>query len=126
MAVYRRNYKPYTGALTPAWSRWLVLFRYSRRNLFRSKFLTALFVACFFYPVLCLLMIYLAHSASFLQQVGHAQRDHLHRQQVLLPFHERAGSVCVSSDCIRRAGVDFAGSRQWRTAVVFLPSVFAS
>ena len=66
MAIYRRNYKPYAGALTPAWSRCFVLFRYSRRNLFRSKFLTALFVVCFFYPVVCLLLIYLAHSASFL------------------------------------------------------------
>jgi len=70
MAVYRRNYKPYSGGLTPAWSRCFVLFRYSRRNLFRSKFLTALFVICFFYPVICLSMIYLAHSASFLQQIG--------------------------------------------------------
>jgi ABC-2 type transport system permease protein len=70
VAVYRRNYKPYAGTLTPAWSRCLVLFRYSRRNLFRSKFLTALFVICFFYPVLCLMMIYLAHSASFLEQMG--------------------------------------------------------
>ena len=70
MAVYRRNYKPYAGRLTPEWSRCLVLFRYSRRNLFRSKFLTGLFVVCFFYPLICLLMIYLAHNASFLQQLG--------------------------------------------------------
>jgi len=70
MAVYRRNYKPYSGGLTATWSRWLVLFRYSRRNLFRSKFLTALFVICFFWPLICLCMIYLAHSASFLQQLG--------------------------------------------------------
>src|SRR6266567_2609631 len=70
MAVYRRSYKPYSGVLTPAWSRCLVLFRYSRRNLFRSKFLTGLFVICFFYPLVCLLMIYLAHSASFLQEIG--------------------------------------------------------
>ena len=70
MAVYRRNYKPYAGALTPAWSRCFILFRYSRRNLFRSKFLTALFVVCFFWPVVCLAMIYLAHSASFLAQMG--------------------------------------------------------
>jgi ABC-2 type transport system permease protein len=70
MAVYRRNYKPYAGRLTPEWSRCLVLFRYSRRNLFRSKFLTGLFVVCFFYPLVCLLMIYLAHNASFLQQLG--------------------------------------------------------
>jgi ABC-2 type transport system permease protein len=70
MAVYRRNYKPYAGRLTPEWSRCLVLFRYSRRNLFRSKFLTGLFVVCFFYPLTCLLLIYLAHNASFLQQLG--------------------------------------------------------
>jgi ABC-2 type transport system permease protein len=70
MAIYRRNYKPYSGALTQPWSRCFVLFRYSRRNLFRSKFLTGLFVVCFFYPVACLLMIYLAHSASFLQEIG--------------------------------------------------------
>jgi ABC-2 type transport system permease protein len=70
VAVYRRSYKPYAGTLTPAWSRWFILFRYSRRDLFRSKFLTALFVACFFWPVVCLLMIYLAHSVSFLQEIG--------------------------------------------------------
>lgn len=70
MAVYRRNYKPYSGPLTPAWSRFLVLFRYSRRDLFRSKFLTGLFVVCFFYPLACFLMIYLAHNASFLQELG--------------------------------------------------------
>src|SRR5579864_9395430 len=70
MAIYRRNYKPYSGTTTPEWSRFLVLFRYSRRNLFRSKFMTAFFVVCFFYPVVCLAAIYLAHSASFLVQHG--------------------------------------------------------
>jgi ABC-2 type transport system permease protein len=70
MAVYRRNYKPYAGKLTAEWSRCLVLFRYSRRNLFRSKFLTGLFVVCFFYPLACVLMIYIVHNASFLQEIG--------------------------------------------------------
>src|SRR5579864_751849 len=70
MTVYRRSYKPYSGTLTPAWSRFLVLFRYSRRSLFRSKVHTALFVACFFFPVACLVMIYLAHSVSFLAKMG--------------------------------------------------------
>jgi ABC-2 type transport system permease protein len=74
MAVYRRNYKPYAGTLTPEWSRCLVLFRYSRRNLFRSKFLTGLFVVCFFYPLVCLLLIYLAHNASFLKELGIGER----------------------------------------------------
>jgi len=32
--------------------------------------MTALFVICFFWPLICLSMIYLAHSASFLQQMG--------------------------------------------------------
>ena len=70
MAVYRRSYRPYSGALTPEWSRFLVLFRYFRRNLFHSKFLTGFFVLCFFWPIAYLVMIYLAHSASFLAKLG--------------------------------------------------------
>ena len=70
MAIYRRSYASYSGALTPAWSRCLVLFRYSRQNLFRSKFQTGLFVLCFFFPVACLFAIYLAHNLSFLETFG--------------------------------------------------------
>src|SRR5579872_4789791 len=70
MAVYRRSYRSYSGALTAPWSRFLVLFRYSRRDLFRSKLQTGFFVACFFYPVACVIMIYLAHSVSFLAKFG--------------------------------------------------------
>jgi ABC-2 type transport system permease protein len=70
MAIYRRSYKPYTGALTATWSRWFVLFRYSRRNLFRSKVQTALFTICFFYPLVSLTGIYLAHNLSFLASIG--------------------------------------------------------
>jgi ABC-2 type transport system permease protein len=67
LAIYRRTYTSYSGALTPTWSRFLVLFRYSRRNLFKSKLQTGLFVLCFFYPLFCLLLIYLAHNLSFLE-----------------------------------------------------------
>jgi ABC-2 type transport system permease protein len=70
MAVYRRTYSSYSGQVTPAWSRFLVLFRYAKRSLFRSKFQTALFVACFFYPVACLIFIYVANNLAFLQQIG--------------------------------------------------------
>jgi len=70
VAVYRRTYTSYSGVLTPAWSRFLVLFRYSRKNLFRSKLQTGLFVLCFFYPLACLLIIYLAHNLSFLEKIG--------------------------------------------------------
>ena len=44
MAVYRRSYKPYAGTVTPEWSRFLALFRYSRKSVFRSKVQTGLFV----------------------------------------------------------------------------------
>jgi ABC-2 type transport system permease protein len=69
VAVYRRSYTSYSGPLTPAWSRSLVLFRYSRKRLFRSKLQTALFVLCFFYPLLSLILIYLAHNLSFLARL---------------------------------------------------------
>jgi ABC-2 type transport system permease protein len=68
VAVYRRTYTSYAGALTPEWSRSRVLFRYSRKKLFRSKLQTALFVLCFFYPLLCLIAIYLSHNLSFLER----------------------------------------------------------
>jgi ABC-2 type transport system permease protein len=70
LAVYRRTYTSYAGALTPARSRFLVLFRYSRRSLFRSKLQTALFVLCFFYPLACLLIIYLSHSLPLPESLG--------------------------------------------------------
>jgi ABC-2 type transport system permease protein len=72
MAVYRRVYTSYAGPLTPAWSRSLVLFRYSRRKLFRSKLQTGLFVLCFFYPLACLLIIYATHNLAFLERLGGA------------------------------------------------------
>lgn len=74
MAVYRRSYTSYSGSLTPAWSRFLVLFRYSRKSLFRSKLQTALFVLSFFFPLLCLISIYLAHNLSFLERLTGSNR----------------------------------------------------
>ena len=70
MAVYRRSYTAYSGLLTPAWSRCFVLFRYARKSVFHSKLLTAFFAICFFFPLLCLLTIYLMHNLSFLERVG--------------------------------------------------------
>jgi ABC-2 type transport system permease protein len=70
MAVYRRSYTSYAGPLTPGWSRSLVLFRYSRRKLFQSKFQTGFFVLCFFFPLACLLFVYAANNLSFLASLG--------------------------------------------------------
>lgn len=66
MAVYKRTYRGYSGAMTPTWSRFLVLYRFSRRNLFRSKLQTAFLVLCMFFPLLCLLGLYAnAHLSAF-------------------------------------------------------------
>jgi len=70
MAVYRRNYRAYSGSITSLSSRWMVLFRYAKRNLFSSKIQTGFFVVCFFYPFVSLVTIYLAHSAGFLAKAG--------------------------------------------------------
>ena len=70
MAVYKRNYRPYAGEITPIWSRFLVLYRFSRRNLFRSKVQTVFFVICLFFPLLCLLGIYANSHLSALAFLG--------------------------------------------------------
>jgi ABC-2 type transport system permease protein len=70
MAVYKRSYRGYSGVITPSWSRFLVLYRFSRRNLFRSKVQTGFFVLCFFYPLLCLLGIYASSHLSAFSFLG--------------------------------------------------------
>ena len=70
MAVYKRTYRGYSGPITPGWSRFLVLYRASRRTLFRSKGSTAFFVLCFFFPLLSLLSVYLSSNLSALNLLG--------------------------------------------------------
>jgi ABC-2 type transport system permease protein len=66
MAVYKRSYRGYTGALTPRWSRFLILKRYASRGIFRSRMITALFVMCFFFPLIMIAGLYLNHNAHVL------------------------------------------------------------
>jgi ABC-type transport system involved in multi-copper enzyme maturation permease subunit len=44
MAVYKRRYNPYTGSLTPEWSRFFVLTRYAFADLFKARFFVVLLV----------------------------------------------------------------------------------
>jgi len=74
MAVYKRNYRAYSGRLTPAWSRFLVLTRYAFANMFSSRFITAIFVLSFFSPVGCAVMMYLNHNATILNMM-HARHN---------------------------------------------------
>lgn len=67
MAVYKRTYKGYSGVMTPAWSRFMILPRYNFQRLFQSKFLILFLMACFFFPLGCAAFIYLSHNLSFLK-----------------------------------------------------------
>lgn len=64
MAVYRRTYKAYKGALTPAWSRFTVLSRYGFSTLFNSRPFTAYTVLCMAPFLVGLVFIYLVNNAA--------------------------------------------------------------
>jgi ABC-2 type transport system permease protein len=66
MAVYEHTYKQYSGEVTPRWSRFLILPRHSYRNIFQSKLFIAAFVACFIYPLIASILIYLRHNEEAL------------------------------------------------------------
>ena len=66
MAVYKRNYKPYEGRLTPDWSRFLVPSRYALETLFQSRLLIGFMVASYIVPIFAATVIYLHHNLSAL------------------------------------------------------------
>lgn len=66
MAVYEHGYKPYAGSLTPQWSRFLILPRHAYSDVFRSKLFVAFFAACFIYPLVAAILIYLHHNVNAL------------------------------------------------------------
>ena len=66
MAVYKHNYHCYAGALTaPRW-RFLIVTRYAFQRVFKARFVTALFVASFVFPLGCALAIYLNTNATLM------------------------------------------------------------
>jgi ABC-2 type transport system permease protein len=66
MAVLERTYKPYAGALSPEWSRFLIIPRHAYRGIFRSKIFTGFFVVSFVWPLVCAILIYLHYNATAL------------------------------------------------------------
>jgi ABC-2 type transport system permease protein len=64
MAVYKRTYKPYEGAITSDRWRFLVLTRYGFYGLFDSRMFTGAFVLAFVPFLVSFAMIYLAHNAT--------------------------------------------------------------
>src|SRR6267143_2619021 len=66
MAVLERTYKRYQGALSPEWSRFLIIPRHAYRDVFRSKLFTAFFALSFIWPLVCAILIYLHHNVNAL------------------------------------------------------------
>jgi ABC-2 type transport system permease protein len=64
VAVYKRAYRPYEGALTPEWSRFLVLPRYAYQEIFESRLLTAFLVICFVPFLVEAVIVYVANSEA--------------------------------------------------------------
>lgn len=64
MAVYEHTYRPYTGEVTPLWSRFLVIPRHAFKSVFQSKLFLAFFIACLIYPLIAAIVIYLPHNET--------------------------------------------------------------
>jgi ABC-2 type transport system permease protein len=64
MAVYEHSYRRYEGRLMPAWSRFLIIPRYAYQDVFRSKLFVAFFGACFIWPLVSAILIYLHHNTN--------------------------------------------------------------
>ncbi len=79
MAVRKRAYHGYSGPLTGARTRFLVLFRYSYRNIFSSRLATAYIVVCLLVAVVFGAMIYISHSTLLLElfRVGSSEAGKL-------------------------------------------------
>src|SRR6266567_3880449 len=70
MAVYRRGYQRYQGALTSQWTRWFVLPRFAWQRLMQQRLVTILFVIATFWPLACAAFVYLSHHTELLQGFG--------------------------------------------------------
>lgn len=66
MAVYEHLYGAYEGESQSSLSRFLVIPRYAIRDVFKSKMLTVLYIACFVYPLIAAILIYLHHNTNAL------------------------------------------------------------
>jgi ABC-2 type transport system permease protein len=66
MAVYEHIYKPYTGEMTAAWSRFLIIPRHLFKDIFQSKLFIGFFCSCFISPLVMGIIIYLHHNSGAL------------------------------------------------------------
>lgn len=70
MAVYKRTYTGYEGALTPEWSRFLILPRASYAKLGQSRIVMTLRNLAFVFPIGCIAFVYISNNLSVLTNLG--------------------------------------------------------
>jgi ABC-2 type transport system permease protein len=70
MAVYRKNYRGYSGSTTPLWSRFLVVARYALRRVLQSRILVAFLVAGGVYTAGWAVYVYACNNLQILQLLG--------------------------------------------------------
>lgn len=75
MAVYEQTYRHYAGALTPAWSRFLIVPRHTYRTIFQSKVFLAFFGVCFIPTLVAAILIYLRYNINALAIMNLRLRD---------------------------------------------------
>src|SRR3990170_4384876 len=66
MAVYEHLYRSYEGVEQSASSRFFVIPRYALREVFKSKLFTTIFILCFIYPLISMILVYLHHNTNAL------------------------------------------------------------
>ena len=125
MAVYEHLYGSYEGVSHTSLSRFLVIPRYALRDVFKSKLFTTIFILCFIYPLIAMILVYLRHNANALAllQINISE---------LLPidasffrtFLEVQGWFAADPDGTRRTSSDLTRSVQQRSAALFVTAAF--
>jgi ABC-2 type transport system permease protein len=67
MAVYKRGYQRYDGALTGRWTRFMVLPRYAWERLYQQRLVILLTVLAMVWPLVCAGFVYLTNHLELLQ-----------------------------------------------------------
>ena len=75
MAVYKHSYSAYTGFITPAWTRVMVVARYAFAEAWSSKITIALFTLSLLPFIVSLVGIYLANNPLARALIGNGHAD---------------------------------------------------
>jgi ABC-2 type transport system permease protein len=70
VAVYKRTYRPYSGPLTPHWSRFLVITRYAFEELMKSRGLVLAYTVGLAIPLGFAIFLYVNYNTGLLELLG--------------------------------------------------------